>query len=286
VNLGNQGISGITRIPLVIHKAVRLMVWKPVKRTGSAQESRISRRRVLIAGLSISLVSGCKLLTREKPDELDIANAKLKETLADPDRLRLINEVARVSGATPRRFESLGLVTNLPGTGGVVKPSPQREMMLQEIRRNDILDAERVLDAPTTATAKLSVIANPCDDKGDLADVLVECSAECEATDLREGHLMEAHLFEYFSFSDSQLRKSHERATAKGDILVYPASYSKTCDQSQVLLPGLRQTGYGCQGKERSRDSYCSAPKVPIGSDPLSRNDPVVGFRGNRTAGL
>ena len=228
MNLGNQGISGITRIPLVIHKAVRLMVWKPVKRTGSAQESRISRRRVLIAGLSISLVSGCKLLTREKPDELDIANAKLKETLADPDRLRLINEVARVSGVTPRRFESLGLVTNLPGTGGVVKPSPQREMMLQEIRRNDILDAERVLDAPTTATAKLSVIANPCDDKGDLADVLVECSAECEATDLREGHLMEAHLFEYFSFSDSQLRKSHERATAKGDILVYPASYSKT----------------------------------------------------------
>ncbi|MFN9627380.1 MAG: hypothetical protein ACK6AT_14100, partial [Planctomycetota bacterium] len=198
------------------------MVWKPIERT------RISRRRVLIAGLSMWLVSGCKLLTREKPDELDIANAKLKETLADPDRLRLINEVARVSGATPRRFESLGLITNLPGTGGVVKPSPQREMMLQEIRRNDILDAQRVLDAPTTATAKISLIANPCDDKGDMADVLVECSAECEATDLREGHLMESHLFEYFSLSDSQLRKSHERATAKGDLLVYPASYSKT----------------------------------------------------------
>ena len=211
------------------------MVWNPVAWnqasspvTSSAKEPRLSRRSVLVAGLSISLLSGCKLLTREKPDELDIANAKLKETLADPDRFRLIHEVARPSGATPRRYQSLGLITNLPGTGGVVKPSPQRDMMLEEIRRNDILDAERLLDSPMTATAKLSIVANPCDEKGDLADVLVECSGECDATDLREGHLMEAHLFEYFSFKDSQLRKSHERATAKGEILVFPASYSKT----------------------------------------------------------
>ena len=183
---------------------------------------------MLLAGLSFSLLSGCKLFTGKKLDDLEIANAKLKETLADPDRFRLISEVARASGTTPRRYQSLGLITNLPGTGGVVKPSPQRDMMLAEIRRNDILDAERLLDSPMTATAKLSVVANPCDEKGDLADVLVECSAECDATDLREGHLMESHLFEYFSLSDSQLRKSHERATAKGSLLVFPASYSKS----------------------------------------------------------
>jgi len=204
------------------------MVWKAVAWTRSAQSPNISRRSVLIAGLSFSLVGGCKLLTREKPDDLDLANAKLKEVMADPDRFRLIHEVARASGTNPRRYQSLGLITNLPGTGGVVKPSPQRDMMLQEIRRNDILDAERLLDSPMTATAKLSVVANPCDEKGDLADVLVECSAECDASDLREGHLMESHLFEYFSVKDSQLRKSHERATAKGEVLVFPASYSKT----------------------------------------------------------
>lgn len=238
------------KFPEVYHKAVRLMVWKPVAWTqassavsGSAQSPRMSRRSVLIAGLSLSLVSGCKLLTREKPDEMDLANAKLKETLADPDRYRLIHEVARPSGATPRRYQSLGLITNLPGTGGVVKPSPQRDMMLQEIRRNDILEAERLLDSPMTATAKLSIVANPCDEKGDMADVLVECSGECDATDLREGHLMEAHLFEYFSFNDSQLRKSHERATARGEVLVFPASYSKTKDIDPlkgVILSGGR----------------------------------------------
>ena len=204
------------------------MVWKPSARTCRSGETQVTRRWVLMAGLSMSLVSGCKLFTGKKPDELELANAKLKETLADPDRFRLIHEVARASGTTPRRYQSLGLITNLPGTGGVVKPSPQRDMMLEEIRRNDILDAERLLDSPMTATAKLSVVANPCDEKGDLADVLVECSAECDATDLREGHLMESHLFEYFSVQDSQLKKSHERATAKGDLLVYPASYSKS----------------------------------------------------------
>ncbi|MFM8570522.1 MAG: HEAT repeat domain-containing protein [Pirellula sp.] len=204
------------------------MVRKPLALAHSAKEPKISRRSLLIAAVSCSLLSGCRLLTGKKPDDLDLANAKLKEVMADPDRFRLISEVARVSGATPRRFQSLGLITNLPGTGGVVKPSPQRDMMLEEIRRNDILDAERLLDSPMTATAKLSVVANPCDQKGDLADVLVECSTECDATDLREGHLMESHLYEYFSVTDSQLRKSHERATAKGELLIFPASYSKT----------------------------------------------------------
>jgi hypothetical protein len=221
------------------------MVRKPVASIQArlAQEPSVSRRSILITGLSFALLGGCKLFVREKKDELDIANAKLKETLADPDRLRLIGEVARSSGASLRRFQSLGLITNLPGTGGVVKPSPQRDMMLQEIRRNDILDAERVLDSPMTATAKLSIIANPCDEKGDLVDVLVECSGECDATDLREGHLMEAHLFEYFSFNDSQLRKSHERATAKGDLLIFPASYSKSSQIEPlqgVILSGGR----------------------------------------------
>ncbi|MCY3007586.1 MAG: HEAT repeat domain-containing protein [Planctomycetota bacterium] len=206
------------------------MEWNSVAwtRAQRAQEPKLSRRAVLIASLSVWLFPGCKLFSGDKKTDFEKSNAKLKDLQADPDRLRLIGEVARASGVRPRRFESLGLVTNLPGTGGVVKPSAQRDMMLEEIRRNDILDAERLLDSPMTATAKLSLYANACDEKGDLADILVECSAECDATDLREGRLMESHLFEYFTVKDSQLRKSLEKATARGDLLVFPASYSKT----------------------------------------------------------
>lgn len=221
------------------------MEWNSVAltRAQQAQAPKLSRRAVLIASLSICLSPGCKLFSRDKKSDFEKSNAKLQELQADPDRLRLIGEVARASGVRPRRFESLGLITNLPGTGGVVKPSAQRDMMLEEIRRNEILDAERLLDSPMTATAKLSLYANPCDEKGDLADVLIECSGECDATDLREGHLMESHLFEYFTVKDSQLRKSLEKATARGDVLIFPASYSKTPEIDPlkgVILSGGR----------------------------------------------
>lgn len=187
----------------------------------------------LVRGLILLLVllvavPGCRnFFKRSKKEQFEIEAELMAAKLADPDRPRLIGEVARASGINVRRYEALGLVTNLPGTGGIVRPSTQREVMLEEIRRNGVVEAEEILDSPATATAKLSVFANACDVKGDIVDVLIESSSECTATDLREGFLMESHLFEYFSLTNKQLRRSNEKAVASGELLVYPQSYSK-----------------------------------------------------------
>jgi len=187
----------------------------------------------LVRGLILLLVllvavPGCRnFFKRSKKEQFEIEAELMAAKLADPDRPRLIGEVARASGINVRRYEALGLVTNLPGTGGIVRPSTQREVMLEEVRRNGVVEAEEILDSPATATAKLCVFANACDVKGDIVDVLIESSSECTATDLREGFLMESHLFEYFSLTNKQLRRSNEKAVASGELLVYPQSYSK-----------------------------------------------------------
>jgi flagellar basal body P-ring protein FlgI len=185
-------------------------------------------RGVILVLLVLIAVPGCRnFFKRSKKEQFEIEAELMAAKLADPDRPRLIGEVARASGINVRRYEALGLVTNLPGTGGIVRPSTQREVMLEEIRRNGVVEAEEILDSPATATAKLSVFANACDVKGDIVDVIIESSSECTATDLREGYLMESHLFEYFSLTNKQLRRSNEKAIASGELLIYPQSYSK-----------------------------------------------------------
>lgn len=206
-------------------------------------------RRVLTVSpllflLVLAPLPGCRnFFKRDKKEQFEIEAEVMAKKLADPDRPRLIGEVARASGVNVRRYESLGLVTNLPGTGGIVRPSTQREVMLEEIRRNGVVEAEEILDSPSTATAKLSVYANACDVKGDSLDVLIESSSECTATDLRDGYLMESHLYEYFSLKNKQLRRSNEKAVAAGELLIYPKSYSKEEEFNPlkgVVLGGAR----------------------------------------------
>jgi hypothetical protein len=98
-------------------------------------------------------------------------------------------------------------------------------MMLNEMRRHEVLNPETVIDSPATALTKVRVFANPCDTKGDVLDVLVECSDECNATDLREGFLMPASLRE-FMLLEGKNRSSNDKANASGDVVTIPASVS------------------------------------------------------------
>lgn len=167
---------------------------------------------------------GCQSwLQRNRKEQFEIDRDLIMEKMRDPDRPRLIGEVATASGLHTRRYDSLGLISNLPGTGGIVRPSNQREFMLEELRRHDVLNPQEVLDSPSTATVKVRLFANPCDQKGDRLDVLVECSDECTATDLREGVLMPASLREYSNI-EGKSRSTHEKALASGDLIAIPPS--------------------------------------------------------------
>ena len=178
----------------------------------------------LVATLLVLSSLGCQSwIQRNRKEQYEIDIELIKEKMKDPDRPRLIGEVATAGGLHTRRYDSLGLISNLPGTGGIVRPSNQREFMLEELRRHDVLNPQEVLDSPSTATVKVRLLANPCDQKGDRLDVLVECSDECNATDLREGVLMPASLREYVSLGGKN-RTTHEKALASGDLIVIPPS--------------------------------------------------------------
>ena len=193
----------------------------------SNAQSRSCRLRVtcsLVGTLLVLSSLGCQSwMQRNRKEQYEIDIELIKEKMKDPDRPRLIGEVARASGLHTRRYDSLGLISNLPGTGGIVRPSNQREFMLEELRRHDVLNPQEVLDSPSTATVKVRLFANPCDQKGDRLDVLIECSDECNATDLREGVLMPASLREYSNI-EGKNRSTNEKALASGDLIVIPSS--------------------------------------------------------------
>ena len=97
---------------------------------------RIRITCTVVATLFVLSSLGCQSwMQRNRKEQYEIDIELIKEKMKDPDRPRLIGEVAKASGLHTRRYDSLGLISNLPGTGGIVRPSNQREFMLEELRR-------------------------------------------------------------------------------------------------------------------------------------------------------
>lgn len=184
---------------------------------------------VLIFAYVVVQSIGCHTwVSKEKKKETHFAkeNKKFRDLLADPDRPRLVGEVASAMGMYAKNYDAYGLVTELPGTGGTVRPSEQRELILSEMRARDVRNPEAILDAPYTALVKLRVFANPCDQKGEIVDASVELCDECLATDLTGGYVLEAKLRE-LAMLEGNLRKSNEKAVVSGELVMLPSSYTK-----------------------------------------------------------
>lgn len=183
---------------------------------------------------------GCNSwMNKKKEDKFEKDARHIKELMADPDRPRIIGEVASALGLAAKQYDSFGLVHNLPGTGGIVKPGQHREIMLTEMRLRGIPNPEKELDSPATAMVKLQAFANPGDRKNDLIDVAVDVSSECDATDLREGYVLPARLRELVSI-EGRLRQSSDKANVSGEVLVFPKSYrnSEELDPRKGVIIG------------------------------------------------
>ena len=104
--------------------------------------------RVVMAGaVGLMSISGCQSWFKKSKEE-DSSFVKdtkrIQEVMSDPDRPRLIGEVAGMAGIEVKIYESFGLVAGLPGTGGKVKPSEQRNIMLQEMRTKGVDTPEQI----------------------------------------------------------------------------------------------------------------------------------------------
>lgn len=198
---------------------------------------------------------GCHAWTskeKEKNNQFVKETKRFKDLLADPERPRLVGEVATALGMYAKQYDAYALVVDLPGTGGIVKPGVQRDLMLGDMRVRDVDNPESVLDAPWTALVKLRVFAYPNDAKGEILDVDVEASTECLATDLTGGTVLEARLRE-MAYVDGNVRTSDDKAVASGDLVMLPSSYTKQSAPTPlkgVLIGGgklIQEQGLGLQ---------------------------------------
>lgn len=214
--------------------------------TTSADYMMRIMRSVCIGLLTLAVSTGTigcsSWMNRKKEVKFDKDVRKFRELMEDPDRPRIVGEVASALGLAAKQYDSFGLVHNLPGTGGIVKPGQHREIILSDMRQRDIPNPEKVLDSPETAMVKLQSFANPGDRKNDLLDVSVEVSSECNATDLREGYVLPARLRELVSL-DGRLRKSNDKANVSGEVVVFPKSYRESDElelRKGVIIGGAK----------------------------------------------
>ncbi len=198
-------------------------------------------RVVLASAIGLTSLSGCQSWfkkSKEEDSSFVKETKRIQEVMADPDRPRLIGEVAGMAGIEIKIYESFGLIVGLPGTGGKVKPSEQRNIMLQEMRTKGVDSPEQILDDPSTALVKVRVYGNPGYVSGKILDVGIETSTECDATDLTGGKLLEARLRE-MAFVGGRLRSGSDQASASGELVQLPASYTrKNNDPRNAVIVG------------------------------------------------
>ena len=153
---------------------------------------------------------GCSSFMRSKTETQDPTDVKMPET---------VGEATRPFGLGVASIEAVGLVTGLSNTGSDPIPSPQRQMLVEEMKRRNVANPHQQLADPTTALALVRAKLPPGTRKGDRIDVEVRAPARSETTSFAGGWLMEAQLREV-AVLDQSLRSGHVRGVVEGPILV------------------------------------------------------------------
>jgi len=205
---------------------------------------QVLRASALIGTIGFASIAGCSswINRKEKDNHFVKETKRIQELMVDPDRPRLIGEVANSLGMSPVSYDSYAIAASLPGTGGIVRPGIQRDWMLDEMRIRDIENPEAFLDDPSTALIKLRIIASPCDPKGEILDVQVEASAECLASNLTEGFVLESRMAE-IAVIKGELRSSEPKAIASGEVIILPASFTQQSELTPlqgIVIGGAR----------------------------------------------
>ena len=209
---------------------------------------------------SIAL-GGCTSPWTKKEPELEstIRGRAIEEILKSEDRPKIVGEVAtKIDGLlAPIEYQYFGLITGLADTGGDTRPSPQREIMLQEMRAEGVANPSVVMKSTTSAVVKLRAVCLPGSRENDLVDVLVELSGESDATSLQNGNLLPARLREV-ALLGGKNSVGFEKARALGPIVILPKGFSNKEEldlKTGLILGGARLLQSRTLGI-RIRDSF------------------------------
>jgi hypothetical protein len=206
----------------------------------------------LVALFSAPLCLGCA-----GPLLLFGADKEVAELEQELD-IELIGDVTHPYGMNFVRIEDVGLVVGLGGTGGDPPPSPQRSVLIGEMKRREVDEPGKVLASPNTAMVLVGGFLRPGAQKGDRFDVEVKVPSRDSTTSLRGGKLLPARLSELAAVGQ-QIHSGHVVAYAEGPVLVDPSATA----EDEALATHGRILGGGVVQNSRSlglvvHDRYAS----------------------------
>lgn len=180
--------------------------------------------RLVLALLLLS--AGCQALDLDfkLPGMLNPENrqrARINKALnGEKGHSKLVGDYISIGGDTVRMIQGVGLVIGLDGTGEDPPTTPQRKILLEEMRRRKIEDPESLLSSTNTALVIVTAYIPPLIRKGDLMDVEIKLPEGSRTTSLRGGQLMETFLREYAYLPEGGVKEGRELALAHGPIMV------------------------------------------------------------------
>ena len=164
-----------------------------VSMSAPATKNRRSLLRLAVCAVGIAVVPGCaSLLDRDSAEERE--EERLKKLLKVPAPPDLIREAAVVKGMQSVRVDGVGLVNSLPHSGGPAQPSGLRDMLLEEMKRNDVPSPNEYLERDDNALVQVYALVPPGARRGDIVDLQVKAPIKTEATDLHGGWLLDTRL--------------------------------------------------------------------------------------------
>lgn len=157
---------------------------------------------------------------------VSVAAPKKKVATFDPDKdkavkteTELIGDYTTFQGFGPVVLTGVGLVVDLPGTGGDPEPSAYRTMLLEELKRFNVPNPNKVLASPNTALVVVRCYLPPLLKPGEKVDVEVVAPESGKSTSIAGGWLMECFLSEQTMIPGQGVMKGHVYARAKGPVL-------------------------------------------------------------------
>ncbi|HET6424613.1 MAG TPA: flagellar basal body P-ring protein FlgI [Planctomycetaceae bacterium] len=177
--------------------------------------------------------------TESDEDDEDKPKDKYSTELKTP----LVGDYTNFAGLEPTPLEGVGLVVGLPGTGGDPAPSMYRTTMLEELKRRNVPNPNRLLESPDTALVIVRAYLPPLLKKGEALDVEVIAPESAEVTSLAGGWLLETYLTEQAFVPGRGMLKGHNYAKAEGPIMVAGIAMTNSGKPSDPNKAALLQRG-------------------------------------------
>lgn len=171
----------------------------------------LSRRHLLC--LSVATLVGCTspVVRTQSPESEEFAELE--------GQIRLVGDYTAYWGLDDQIVESVALVTNLKNTGSDPAVSPQRNMLVEEMKAEEVAKPQAVLALGSTSLAIVRAKIPPAAQKGDRIDLEVLTRRRSKTTSLRDGWLMPTRLRRQEVLGGS-VHSSHPMAIATGDVVV------------------------------------------------------------------